>query len=151
MMPVMAICTSVFKMGAGVNRPGCLVRKSRVPSVTSLMLIVGTMPVLSDSAGCTDSPAVGLIRRGKVVIRTQRSRRTTEERRWTYSMVNLGIVDGERVNDCVGNRILEELDGPSRIRFGAGQLPEAGSVISGDGSVAEGSAREGNSSPASEP
>jgi len=36
-------------------------------------------------------------------------------------MVNLGDVDGERVNDdCVGNRILEELDGSSRIRFGAG-------------------------------
>jgi hypothetical protein len=35
-------------------------------------------------------------------------------------MVNLGDVDGERVNDSVGNRILEELDGPSRIRFGAG-------------------------------
>jgi len=32
-------------------------------------------------------------------------------------MVNLGDVDGERVNNCVGNRILEELDGPSRIRF----------------------------------
>jgi len=84
------------------------------------MLIVETMPVLSDSAGCADSLAVGLIRRGKAVIRTQRSRRTTEERRWTYSMVNLGDVDGERVNDSVGNRILEELDGPSRIRFGAG-------------------------------
>jgi hypothetical protein len=84
------------------------------------MLIVDTMPVLSDSAGCADSLAVGLIRGGKAVIRTQRSRRTTEERRWTYSMVNLGDVDGERVNDCVGNQILEELDGPSRIRFGAG-------------------------------
>jgi hypothetical protein len=35
-------------------------------------------------------------------------------------MVNLGDATGERVNDCVGNRILEELDGPSRIRFGAG-------------------------------
>jgi len=54
------------------------------------------------------------------MIRTQRSRRPTEERRGTYSMVNLGDVDGERVNDCVGNRILEELDGSSRIRFGAG-------------------------------
>jgi hypothetical protein len=44
----------------------------------------------------------------------------TEERRWTYSMVSLGVVDGERVNDGVGHRILEELDGPPRIRFGAG-------------------------------
>jgi hypothetical protein len=84
------------------------------------MLIVGTMPVLSDSAGCADSLAVGLIRREKAVIRIQRSRRTIEERRWTYSMVNLGDVDGERVNDGVGNRILEELDGSSRIRFCAG-------------------------------
>jgi hypothetical protein len=84
------------------------------------MLIVETMPMLSDSAGCTSSLAVGLIRRERVVIRTQRSRRTTEERRWTYSMVNLGDAMGERVNDCVGNRALEELDGPSRIRFGAG-------------------------------
>jgi hypothetical protein len=84
------------------------------------MLIVETMPVLSDSAGCAASLAVGLIRRGKAMIRTQRSRRPTEERRGTYSMVNLGDVDGERVNDCVGNRILEELDGSSRIRLGAG-------------------------------
>jgi hypothetical protein len=35
-------------------------------------------------------------------------------------MVNLGDAMGERVNDGVGNRTLEELDGPSRIRFGAG-------------------------------
>jgi hypothetical protein len=94
--------------------------ESRVPSVTPLMLIVETMPVLSDSAGWTSSLAVELIRRERAVTRTQRSRRMTEERRWTYSMVSLGVVDGERVNDGVGNRILEELDGPPRIRFGAG-------------------------------
>jgi hypothetical protein len=35
-------------------------------------------------------------------------------------MVNLGNAKGERVDDVVGNRTLEELDGPSRIRFGAG-------------------------------
>jgi hypothetical protein len=58
--------------------------------------------------------------RGKAEIRTQMNRRTTDERRWAYSMVNLGDAMGERVNDGVGNRILEELDGPSRIRFGAG-------------------------------
>jgi hypothetical protein len=84
------------------------------------MLIVGTMPVLSDSAGCANSLAVGLIRRGKAEIRTQMNRRTTDERRWAYGMVSLGDAMGERVNDGVGNRILEELDGPSRIRFGAG-------------------------------
>jgi hypothetical protein len=84
------------------------------------MLIVGTMPVLSDSAGCANSLAVGLIKRRKAVTRTQKSRWATDERRWTYSMVNLGDAMGERVNDGVGNRTLEELDGPSRIRFGAG-------------------------------
>jgi hypothetical protein len=35
-------------------------------------------------------------------------------------MMNLGDAKSERVNDGVGNRILEELEGPSRIRFGAG-------------------------------